>query len=113
MFLWNGKSFIRKGLEAYYTAALELLCSKKRIIEVYLNIAEMGDNIFGVEAVSKMYFTKKPKLLSAEESVLIASILPRPAKFSINHPSEYIKKRQVWILDQMSQLGGVDYIKDL
>jgi monofunctional biosynthetic peptidoglycan transglycosylase len=113
LFLWNGKSFIRKGLEAYYTVLLELLCSKKKIIEIYLNIAEMGDNIFGVSAASSIYFSKKPKLLTAGESALIAAVLPRPAKYSVKHPSGYIRKRQDWILKQMSSLGGVSYITDL
>lgn len=113
LFLWNGKSFVRKGLEAYYTVLLELFCSKKKIIEIYLNIAEMGDNIFGVSATSEIYFAKKTKLLTAEQSALIAAVLPRPAKFSVKHPSGYVRKRQAWILRQMNSLGGVSYIKDL
>ena len=113
LFLWEGKSFIRKGFEAYYTLLLELLWNKKRIIEVYLNIAEMGDNVFGVGAASKIYFKKTPLNLTVEECASLAAILPNPVRFSAVNPSDYIRKRQGWILEQMDQLGGVDYIKDL
>ena len=113
LFLWEGKSYLRKGFEAYYTVSLELLWSKKRIIEVYLNIAETGDNIFGVGVASKIYFAKHPKNLTADESALIAAVLPNPVKYSVRNPSDYIRKRQTWILKQMNSLGGGAYIKDL
>lgn len=113
LFLWEGRSYIRKGFEAYYTLLLELLWSKKRILEVYLNIAETGGNIFGVGIASKIYFTKHPKNLTVDQSALIAAVLPNPVKFSVRKPSDYIRKRQTWILNQMNSLGGGAYIKDL
>jgi monofunctional glycosyltransferase len=113
LFLWEGKSFFRKGIEAYYTLLIEIFWSKKRIIEIYLNIAEMGEKIFGVGSASKIYFNKRPNKLTKEESALIASVLPNPIRYSISHPSEYVRKRQTWILKQMNSLGGVSYIRDL
>jgi len=113
LFLWEGRSYIRKGFEAYYTLLMELLWSKKRILEVYLNIAETGGNIFGVGIASKIYFTKHPKNLTVDQSALIAAVLPNPVKFSVRKPSDYIRKRQTWILNQMNSLGGGAYIKDL
>lgn len=113
LYLWESKSYIRKGFEAYYTVLLELLWSKKRILEVYLNIAETGENVFGVGVASKIYFTKHPKNLTADESTLIAAVLPNPLKYSVRKPSDYIRKRQTWILKQMKSLGGGAYIKDI
>ena len=113
LFLWEGKSFIRKGFEAYYTILIEVFWSKRRIMEIYINIAEMGDNIFGVGMASKIYFKKFPAKLTEQESALIASVLPNPKRFSVANPSAYVRKRQAWILEHMSLLGGVSYIKDL
>jgi monofunctional biosynthetic peptidoglycan transglycosylase len=113
LFLWEGRNFIRKGLEVYFTILIEMLWSKQRILEIYLNIAEMGDGIFGIGAASKIYFGKTPGKLSKDESVRIAVVLPNPVKYSVKSPSNYIRERQVWILDQMESLGGVLYIKNL
>ena len=113
LFLWEGKSFIRKGLEAYYTLLLELLWTKRRILEVYLNIAEVGDAKFGVGVASEMYFKKLPKKLTRSESALIAAVLPNPVRFSVRNPSIYVRGRQQWIMRQMESLGGTDYISDL
>ena len=113
LFLWEGRSFIRKGLEAYFTVLIELLWSKERILEVYLNIVEMGDMIFGVGAASQIYFKKTPDKLSTGQAALLAATIPNPIRFSAKHPSSYILRRQNWILDQMSSLGGVDYIRNL
>ena len=113
LFLWEGKSFIRKGFEAYYTILIEFFWSKKRIIEIYINIAEMGDNIFGVGMASKIYLKKNPAKLTEQESALIAAVLPNPKRFSVKYPSAYVKERQEWILEQMRLLGGVSYIKKL
>ena len=113
LFLWQGKSFIRKGFEAYYTILIEFFWSKKRIIEIYINIAEMGENIFGVGMASKIYLKKTPAKLTEQESALIAAVLPNPKKFSVKNPSVYVKERQAWILEQMRLLGGVSYIKTL
>ena len=113
LFLWEGRSFIRKGLEAYFTVLIELLWSKERILEVYLNIIEMGDMIFGVGAASQIYFKKLPSKLTRSQSALIAATIPNPIRFSARRPSGYVLRRQSWILRQMSSLGGVEYLKDL
>jgi monofunctional glycosyltransferase len=113
LFLWEGKSFVRKAFEAYFTVLIETLWSKKRIVEVYINIAETGDMIFGVGAASKIYFNKKPEKLSAAESALIAATLPNPKRYSVVKPGGYVMMRQGWILYQMNLLDGVNYLKNL
>lgn len=113
LFLWEGRSFIRKGLEAYFAVLIELLWSKERILEVYLNIIETGDMIFGVGAASQIYFKKLPLKLTRSQAALIAATIPNPVRFSVRRPSGYILRRQNWILGQMSSLGGVEYIRNL
>ena len=113
LFLWEGRSFIRKGFEAYFTVLLELLWSKERILEVYLNIIETGDMIFGVGAASQIYFKKLPAKLTRSQAALIAATIPNPKRFSARNPSGYIFRRQSWILGQMSSLGGTSYLKNL
>jgi len=113
LFLWEGRSFIRKGFEAYFTVLIELLWSKERILEVYLNIIEMGDMIFGVGAASQIYFKKLPAKLTRSQAALIAATIPNPKRFSAKNPSGYVFRRQSWILGQMSSLGGVEYLKNL
>lgn len=100
-FLWQGRSWLRKGLEAYFTVLIEIIWGKDRIMEVYLNIAEMGDGVYGVEAASEKYFNKPAKNVSREEAALIAAILPSPKRYSASNPGPYIKRRQRWILRQM------------
>jgi len=113
LYLWEGKSFFRKGIEAYFTILIELLWSKQRILEVYLNVAEMGEMIFGVRAASEIYFHKHPSYLTMEQSALIAATLPNPLRFSAKYPSAYILKRKFWIMAQMNSLGGVYYLRNL
>ena len=113
LFLWEGRSFIRKGFEAYFTVLLELLWSKERILEVYLNIIETGDMIFGVGAASQIYFKKLPSKITRSQAALIAATIPNPKRFSARNPSGYIFRRQSWILGQMSSLGGTSYLKNL
>ena len=113
LFLWEGRSFIRKGLEAYFTVLIELLWSKERILEVYLNIAEMGDMIFGVGAASQIYFKKLPDKLTPSQAALLTAVIPNPIRYSVRKPSVYTLRRQNWILEQMSSLGGTDYLNDL
>jgi monofunctional glycosyltransferase len=113
LFLWEGRSFIRKGFEAYFTALIELLWSKERILEVYLNIIETGDMIFGVGAASQIYFKKLPDKLTRTQAALLAATIPNPKRFSAKNPSGYVFRRQSWILGQMSSLGGTDYLKNL
>ena len=113
LFLWEGRSFIRKGLEAYFTILIELFWSKERILEVYLNIVELGDMIFGVGAASQIYYKKTPNKLTRSQAALIAATIPNPKRFSVRKPSGYVLRRQSWILGQMSSLGGTGYIKNL
>ena len=94
VFLWPSRSWLRKGMEVYYTILIEFLWSKKRILEVYLNVIELGPGVYGVEAASQKYFHKKARNLTGAESALIASVLPNPIKFKINKPSAYILRRQ-------------------
>ena len=113
LFLWSSRSWIRKGFEAWFTLALEAGWSKRRILEVYLNIVEFGDGLYGVEAASQVYFGKPAKRLTASEAALLAAVLPNPHRFKVGAPSEYIRTRQAWILRQMAQLGGPQVVKDL
>ncbi len=111
LFLWSGRSFVRKGLEAYFTALIELTWPKRRILEVYLNIIEFGDGVFGVEAASQRYFHKPAARLRAEDAALLAAVLPNPIRFRVDRPSAYVQERRGWILEQMGQLGGTSYLK--
>ena len=113
LFLWNSRSWTRKGLEAWFTLLIEAGWSKKRILEVYLNIVEFGDGIYGAEAAARTYFGKPAKRLTPSEAALLAAVLPNPRKFHANAPSDYIRGRQAWILNQMRQLGGEQVVKDL
>jgi monofunctional biosynthetic peptidoglycan transglycosylase len=113
LFLWSGRSFVRKGLEAWFTVLLELLWSKERILEVYLNIAEFGDYTFGVEAASRRFFGKSAARLTAADAARLAAVLPNPLRYRVDKPSGYVLKRQRWIERQMGQLGGVAYLDKL
>lgn len=105
LFLWSGRSWVRKGLEAYLTVIIESLWPKRRILEVYVNIAQFGDTIFGVGAASRVYFDKPPAHLSAREAALLAAVLPNPVRYRVSKPSSYVYDRAVWIEGQMRQLG--------
>jgi monofunctional biosynthetic peptidoglycan transglycosylase len=111
IFLWPGRSFIRKGLEAYFTVLVEALWPKRRVLEVYLNVAEFGDGVFGVEAASQRYFKKPAARLSSEEAALLAAVLPNPHRLHASRPSGYVQERRDWILRQMDRLGGTAFIK--
>jgi len=113
LFLWEGRTFIRKGLEAYFTVLIELIWSKERILEVYLNIVELGDMIFGVGAASQIYFKKLPDKITRTQAALLTATIPNPKRYSVRRPSGYILRRQGWILGQMSLLGGTSYLKNL
>jgi monofunctional biosynthetic peptidoglycan transglycosylase len=104
LFLWSGRSLVRKGLEAYFTVLLELCWPKQRILEVYLNVAELGDGVFGVEAAARRYFGVSASALSAEQAALLAAVLPNPRKLHVDKPSNYVRSRQSWILGQMRLL---------
>ena len=113
VFLWNGRSYLRKGLEVYFTALIELIWGKKRILEVYLNVAETGPMTFGVEAASMRYYGHSATSLTRSEAARIAAVLPNPRQFSIAHPSNYIQRRTSQISRQMRALGGQRYIRNL
>jgi len=113
LFLWSGRSWVRKSAEAYLTALLEAWWSKRRILETYLNIVEFGDGIYGVEAASQRYFRKPASRLSVEEAALLAAVLPNPRRFKVNAPSGYVRERQQWIVQQMDQLGGASLVKSI
>lgn len=106
LFLTPAKNFLRKGLEAWFTILLELLWDKPRILETYLNIAEFGDHLFGIEAASQHYFGIPANRLTAAQAALLAATLPNPIKLKADHPSRYLLRRQRWILGQMRNLGG-------
>lgn len=109
VFLWPDRSWLRKGLEAYFTILIEIFWSKERIMEVYLNVIEMGDGIYGAEKASKIYFKKPAKKLSKREAALIAAVLPNPRRWSPAKPNAYIVKRQYQILRVMKYVPDPGY----
>ena len=113
LYLWPGRSPFRKGLEAWFTMWIELLWSKRRILEVYLNIAQFGVLDFGASAASQQFYGKSPANLTAEQAALLAAALPGPALYRVDQPSPYMRQRQQWILNQMRQLGGISYLNKL
>jgi monofunctional biosynthetic peptidoglycan transglycosylase len=104
VFLWQGRSWIRKGFEVYFTCLIELFWSKERIVEVYLNVIEMGNGVYGVAAASKHCFGKSPSSVTPAQAALIAATLPNPRKYFCKSPSRYISRRQNWVLRQMNNL---------
>lgn len=113
VFLWQGRSWFRKGLEVYFTFMIELLWSKERILEMYLNVSEMGTGIFGIEAASKKYFKKSASKLTRTEAARIAACLPNPKKYKAEPASPYVSRRTSWILTQMNNLEGDEDIEKL
>jgi monofunctional biosynthetic peptidoglycan transglycosylase len=113
LFLWPGRSFLRKGLEAYFTVLIELLWPKQRILEVYLNIAQFGPRIFGVGSASRVYFHTSPSRLSLSEAALLAAVLPNPRRFDLRNPSDYVRQRAREIEQEAAKLGGPEYLKGL
>ncbi|MCZ8131858.1 MAG: monofunctional biosynthetic peptidoglycan transglycosylase [Steroidobacteraceae bacterium] len=113
LFLWKGQNFVRKGLEAWFTLWIELLWPKRRILEVYLNVAEFGPGIYGVGAAAPRFFRKEPARLSRGEAALLAAVLPNPRRFRVQRPSAYVLGRQAWIVGQMNALGGAAYIREV
>lgn len=105
VFLWPSRSYVRKGLEAYFTVLVELLWSKERILEVYLNVIEMGEGVYGIEAAAQTYFNKSASKLSQSQAALIAAVLPNPRRWSPARPTGYIRGRQAWIMRQMNNLA--------
>ncbi|MGR9073178.1 MAG: monofunctional biosynthetic peptidoglycan transglycosylase [Gammaproteobacteria bacterium] len=105
LFLTPQRSFLRKGIEVWFTLLIEMLWSKERILEVYLNVAEFGDHLFGIEAASRQYFSVSANQLSPGQAALLAATLPNPRKLKADRPSAYLYRRRSWILGQMKNLG--------
>lgn len=104
IFLWQGRNWIKKGLEVYFTFMIELIWGKKRILEMYLNEIEMGEGIFGIEMAAKKYFNKPAKNLSRQEAAMIAACLPNPKRYTVKPLSDYVSSRSQWVLQQMNNL---------
>ena len=113
LFLWPGQSFVRKGLEAWFTILLEHFWPKQRVLEVYLNIAQFGDGVFGIEAASIAYFGKTANALTRREAATLAAVLPNPLLYRVDQPSDYVRSRSDWILSQIEMLGGPAYVMAL
>lgn len=113
LFLWPGRSYLRKALEAGITVLIETMWTKRRILDVYVNIAEMGDGVFGAEAAAKRFFGKPAAALTASEAALLAAVLPNPTQYRADAPSSYVRRRQQWILRQMRALGGEAWLQRL
>lgn len=113
LFLWPGRSFVRKGIEAYFTVLLEALWPKERILEVYLNIAQFGRGVYGVEAAARRFYHEPAARLTAGQAALLAAVLPNPVHWHIERPSRFVAWKQQWILVQMRNLGGAAYLRDV
>jgi monofunctional biosynthetic peptidoglycan transglycosylase len=110
LWLWPGRSFVRKGVEAWLTVVAEICLPKRRILEIYLNIAEFGPGIYGVSAASRHYFRRSPARISDPQAALLAAVLPNPIRLHVNAPSDYVRERQVWILDNLRRLRREGWI---
>jgi len=110
VFLWPARSWVRKGLEVWFTLLIELVWGKERILEVYQNIAEFGPGIYGAEAAAQQFFGKSAQKLSRSEAALLAAVLPSPRRYSAARPSAYVQRRQRWILRQMNNLDSVEAV---
>ena len=110
LFLWQGRSWVRKGLEAWYTVLVEAFWPKARILEMYGNIAEFGDGVYGAEAASQRYFHKPAGKLTPSESARLAAVLPAPRRYSVAKPGPYVQRRARWIERQVRHLGGPGYL---
>lgn len=113
LYLWPGQNLVRKGLEAYFTVAIELLWPKRRILEVYLNVAEFGPGVFGVLAASRHAFLREPGDLTPRQAATLVAVLPSPKRMSAARPSEYVMRRSREIQAAVAQLGGAGYLSGL
>ena len=113
LFLWSGRSYFRKGLEAYFTLLIEALWPKRRILEIYLNSAQFGAGIYGAEAAAQHFFRKPAAKLSRTDSAVLAAVLPNPKLYSAAAPSPFVQKRRDWILGQMQALGGPEMLEEI
>lgn len=112
LFLWQGRSWLRKGMEAWYTLWLEALWPKRRLLEVYANIAEFGEGVYGVEAAAQRYFKVSASALSSAQSARLAAVLPSPRRWHADRPGPYVLARQAWVERQVRQLGGPEYLRE-
>ena len=112
LYLWSGGGYFRKALEAWYTVLIELTWSKQRILEVYMNIAEFGDGVYGAEAAAQAFFNKPASALTAAESALLAAVLPNPKQYSARNPGPYVQRRAAWIQRNARNLGGPAYLAE-
>ena len=113
LFLWSGRSWVRKGIEAWYTLLIETLWPKSRILEVYVNVAEFGDGVYGAQAAARTYFGKDASRLSTAEAARLAAVLPSPKRYSAASPGPYVQRRTREIQRQMRQIGGAGYLDQL
>jgi len=113
VFLWHGRSYVRKAAEAYFTVLIELLWNKRRIMEMYLSVAEMGDCIFGVEAAAQQYFHKPADRLTPGEAALLAGVLPNPLRFRASNPGPQARSKQQRVMRRMRSLRGSVYVQEL
>jgi monofunctional biosynthetic peptidoglycan transglycosylase len=113
LFLWSGRSYFRKGLEAYFTLLIEAFWPKRRILEVYLNIAEFGYGTYGAEAAAQRFFHTSAARLSRGDAAVLAAVLPNPVRLSAAAPSRYVQQRRDWILGQMQALGGAEMLDEI
>jgi monofunctional glycosyltransferase len=113
LFLWSGRSYVRKGLEAYFTLLIEACWPKRRILEVYLNVAEFGFGTYGAEAASQKFFHRPAAKLTRSDAATLAAVLPNPERLSAAAPSAYVQQRREWILGQMQALGGTEMLDDI
>jgi monofunctional biosynthetic peptidoglycan transglycosylase len=113
LFLWGGGGYVRKALEAWFTVLIELAWPKERILEIYLNVAEFGRGIFGVEAAARAFFHKPAARLSQPEAATLAAVLPNPIRLHADRPSAYVISRRDWIIGQMRGLGGREYLEEV
>ncbi len=113
LYLWSGRSYFRKALEAYFTVLIEATWPKRRILEVYLNIAEFGKGTYGAEAAAEHYFHKPAARLTRGDAALLAAVLPNPERYRLNAPSRFIEERRIWIMGQMQALGGPEMLSEI
>jgi monofunctional biosynthetic peptidoglycan transglycosylase len=113
LFLWPGRSYLRKGLEAWFTIVLEICLPKKRILEIYINIVELGPGIYGIPAASRYFFGNEPSGISDAQAALLAAVLPNPQQLQVDRPSAYVRERQRWIQNQMQRLRREQWILNL
>lgn len=113
VFLWQGRSWLRKGLEVYFTFMIELIWGKQRILEMYLNVIEMGKGIYGIEAASQAYYNKPASKITRVQAAQIAASLPNPKKYTVKPVSKYVAIRSKWVIRQMNNLEGDEGIKEI